>query len=194
MSDVFVSYASEDRTRVEPIVEQLQAAGWSVWWDRDIAAGAGFEQTIDEEIQATRCVVVAWSERSVSSRWVRNEALEGLERDILIPLMLENVRVPVAFRQSQSIDFSGSLQFDHAMQALLGATFLATSSRFFILGSSVMISLVCPPSAGSSSVFLAAPFFAVDSAAAAATPISFLKVRARSIRKMKVSKSNGFWT
>ena len=45
MSDVFVSYASEDRARVQPIVEQLQGAGWSVWWDRDIAAGADFIQT-----------------------------------------------------------------------------------------------------------------------------------------------------
>jgi hypothetical protein len=51
MSDVFISYASEDRTRVQPIVEQLQDQGWSVWWDRDIAVGAGFEQTIDEQIQ-----------------------------------------------------------------------------------------------------------------------------------------------
>jgi adenylate cyclase len=147
MSDVFISYASEDRTRVQPIVEQLQDQGWSVWWDRDIAVGAGFEQTIDEQIQAARCVVVAWSERSVSSRWVRNEALEGLERDILIPLMLDEVRVPVAFRQSQSIDFSGQLHFDRAMQALLGAIAGMTAT-----GTTLPETIAAPPASDKPSI------------------------------------------
>jgi TolB-like protein len=147
MSDVFISYASEDRTRVQPIVEQLQDQGWSVWWDRDIAVGAGFEQTIDEQIQAARCVVVAWSERSVSSRWVRNEALEVRERDILIPLMLDEVRVPVAFRQSQSIDFSGQLHFDRAMQALLGAIAGMTAT-----GTTLPETIAAPPASDKPSI------------------------------------------
>ena len=40
MSDVFLSYASEDRGRVAVIVSALEASGLSVWWDRAIQVGA----------------------------------------------------------------------------------------------------------------------------------------------------------
>lgn len=105
MADIFLSYSSLDRARVQPLVEGLQAHGWSVWWDRDIAPGRGFEEEIDREISAAECVLVVWSSDSVNSRWVRNEALEGLERNILVPVLLDDVRIPVAFRQSQAVDF-----------------------------------------------------------------------------------------
>jgi adenylate cyclase len=105
MADIFLSYSRVDRARVLPLVEGLQARGWSVWWDRDIAPGRGFEEEIDREISAAECVLVVWSNNSVNSRWVRNEALEGLERNILVPVLLDDVRIPVAFRQSQAVDF-----------------------------------------------------------------------------------------
>ena len=100
--DIFFSYAHLDRERVRPLVARLQKEGWSVWWDREIVPGKPYEQLIDEAIREARCVVVAWSEASLDSSWVHNEALEGLERGILVPLMLEDVRVPVAFRQTQA--------------------------------------------------------------------------------------------
>ena len=122
MADVFLSYASENRDRVRPIVELLEQAGWQVWWDRDIAAGSGFELTIDKEIQEARCVLVAWSTESIASRWVRNEALEGLEREVLLPVMLDDVRVPVAFRQAQAIDLTdGIAARSNEARALLAA-------------------------------------------------------------------------
>ena len=50
MADIFLSYASEDRDRVRPLVESLEEHGWSVWWDREIHAGPRFDQVIEEEI------------------------------------------------------------------------------------------------------------------------------------------------
>lgn len=109
MADVFLSYASEDRERIFPFVGALSSRGWSVWWDRQMIPGDSFEQTIDFEIGRASCIVVFWSESALKSRWVRNEALEGLEREALVPVRLEDVRVPVAFRQSQSVDLTGTL-------------------------------------------------------------------------------------
>jgi adenylate cyclase len=102
MADVFLSYASEDRSRVEPIVGHLTSCGYSVWWDRELIAGPSFDQIIERELDAARCVVVAWSEHSVGSHWCRAEANEGLERKILVPLSIDPVRPPLAFRSLQT--------------------------------------------------------------------------------------------
>src|SRR4030095_8828098 len=102
MADVFISYSREDLERVLPLVDVLRANGWAVWWDQEISAGKRFEQLIDEQISQAKCVIVVWSPHSVASDWVHNEALEGLERDILVPVMIDNVRVPIAFRQNQA--------------------------------------------------------------------------------------------
>jgi len=102
MADIFVSYSATDRRRIEPLVAVLQEQGWSVWWDRDLVAGPSFDEKIEEALESARCVVVAWSSNSVQSRWVRTEANEGLERGILVPLRIEEVRPPLAFRSSQT--------------------------------------------------------------------------------------------
>ena len=70
MSDIFLSYASEDRQRIIPLVRALQRHGWSVWWDRTIPPGRIFAQVIEEAINAAQCVLVVWSEASVVSAWV----------------------------------------------------------------------------------------------------------------------------
>ena len=102
MADIFVSYAAEDRSRIKPLVEALQAESWSVWWDRDLVAGPSFDEKIEKALDAARCVVVAWSEHSIKSRWCRTEANEGIERQVLVPLRIDDVRVPLAFRSSQT--------------------------------------------------------------------------------------------
>ena len=39
MADVFVSYDSDDRDRVAPLIQAIEGAGFSVWWDSRIGAG-----------------------------------------------------------------------------------------------------------------------------------------------------------
>ena len=61
MADVFVSYKAEDRRRVQPLVQALQADGYSVWWDEHIGTGDEWRQTIERELDAARCVIVIGS-------------------------------------------------------------------------------------------------------------------------------------
>ena len=49
-------------------------------------------------------MVVLWSKISVSSEWVRIEAAEGKHRNILIPVRIEDVELPLAFRRRQFTD------------------------------------------------------------------------------------------
>lgn len=106
-ADVFLSYAEEDRARAGAVSNALEALGWSVWWDREIAPGSTWRETIERAIEGTRCMVVLWSESSIVSRWVHEEAEEGLARARLVPVLIEPVRPPMGFRSVQVCDLSG---------------------------------------------------------------------------------------
>ncbi len=102
MADIFISYAREDRTSAERLAKALEEQGWSVWWDPQIPAGKTFDEVIEKAVEAANSILVLWSEHSVNSRWVRTEATEGTERGILIPVLIEDVRIPLAFRRIQA--------------------------------------------------------------------------------------------
>ena len=107
MTDIFLSYASADRERAAALAAAFEAAGWSVWWDRKIVAGQAFDAAIEQALDAARCVVVLWSPHAVASEWVKNEAAAAAERGVLVPAMIEPVKLPLEFRRKQTADLTG---------------------------------------------------------------------------------------
>lgn len=101
MADIFLSYASQDRQRIRPLVRILEDHGWSVFWDWNIPPGKRFSDVIEQNLEAAKCVVVVWSESSVKSDWVIDEAEEGKKRRILVPVLIEQVKIPMGFRGIQ---------------------------------------------------------------------------------------------
>src|SRR5438270_4786869 len=97
MSDIFLSYAREDREKARLLAEGLEEQGWSVWWDRRISAGKAFEQVIEQELSLAKCIIALWSKYSISPQWVRSEAEYGREREILIPVMIDDSSQPFLF-------------------------------------------------------------------------------------------------
>ena len=85
MTDVFISYANEDRARAGNLASALEARGWSVWWDRRIIPGQTYDQAIERELESAKSVVVLWSKDSIASEWVKNEATAASERGVLVP-------------------------------------------------------------------------------------------------------------
>jgi TIR domain-containing protein len=102
LSDIFISYAEEDREQARRLAEALKAQGWSVFWDRTILPGKTWRQVIDTALHEARCVIVAWSEASIQSSWVCEEADEGRERKVLVPVLLGAVKPPRGFRAIQA--------------------------------------------------------------------------------------------
>jgi TIR domain len=105
MSDIFLSYASEDRDRARHFIKALERQGWTVFWDRTIPPGKTFDQVIEEELLVARCMVVLWTKHSIQKNWVKVEASEGLKRGILVPALLDDVAIPLEFRRTQSATF-----------------------------------------------------------------------------------------
>ncbi len=102
--DIFISYSRADRERVDHIAKALQAEGYEVWWDRDIRAGEEFDHVIDKAIKNSSAIVVVWSDQSINSRWVKEEAEDGVEADTLVPVTIDPVVIPRGFRRIQAAE------------------------------------------------------------------------------------------
>jgi TIR domain len=131
MNDIFISYDSEDRPIAQKFADALESRGWSVWWDREIPLGKAFDQVIEEELNAARCVIVLWSKQSVRSRWVKTEAAAAADRECLLPVLIDDVGIPFEFKRIQTamlMNWQGDLadpEFNRLVQAiehLLGQT------------------------------------------------------------------------
>jgi len=132
---VFISYAREDRGKVATLASALEQRGVSVWLDDRLPTGSEFDTAIEDALAEATKVVVVWSPASAASRWVRAEAGEGLERRILVPLLIEQCRIPLEFRRIQTLDFTKwdaapeSAELHDLMGALTGGTTAATHDR-----------------------------------------------------------------
>lgn len=103
---IFISYAREDRGRVAILAQLFEEEGWSVWWDRDnMSAGQSLDEVIGSAIDDSSCVLVCWSLASIGSRWVKDEATEGLEQRKLVPVLFDDVKPPLGFRNIHNINF-----------------------------------------------------------------------------------------
>ena len=107
MADIFISYSRSDQGVVRELVALFERMRLSVWWDRDSAVGSEFDELIDRELKSAGCVLVVWSRTSCRSSWVRSEAREGLERNILVPALIEDCEPPLPFRGLQAANLRG---------------------------------------------------------------------------------------
>jgi hypothetical protein len=71
MADVFVSYAKTDRSLASKLVAMLEAEGWSVWWDKSLAAADLYRDDIMKQLASARAVIAIWTPNSIRSDWVR---------------------------------------------------------------------------------------------------------------------------
>ncbi len=106
MADVFVSYAHNTFKRVQRICENLEQAGFSLWWDTHLKAGDDFPLVIERELKDAGCVVVAWSEAARNSLWVRAEATEALDDNKLAQVRLDGVKPPLPFTVVEMLDLT----------------------------------------------------------------------------------------
>jgi hypothetical protein len=107
MGPVFVSYKREDAGRARLIVEGLRAEGFQVWWDQGIGSGESWRAEINQHLAAASAVCVLWSEHSVGSEWVVEEAQRGKDRRILCPALIDDVALPIGFGGTQTSNLMG---------------------------------------------------------------------------------------
>jgi formylglycine-generating enzyme required for sulfatase activity len=107
MSDIFLSYAPEDREQVRLLAEALIQVGWSVFWNRTFPRGKTWLEVLEEELAAARGLVVVWSVKSVKRKWVIEEVDQGIRKRMpIFQVLIDRVMPPLEFRSKQAVNLS----------------------------------------------------------------------------------------
>ena len=111
---LFICYGREDFERAHEIYENLKNQGYTPWMDKEnIVGGQDWELEITRAIEGSKFFLACLSRHSVSKEgYVQKELKEGLEildrqpegNIYLIPLRLDDCRVPQRFKRLHWID------------------------------------------------------------------------------------------
>src|SRR5208337_75207 len=105
MADIFISYAKLHAQLTEDLANDLEAQGFTTWWDTSLLPGDEFSEQIKREIDTSQAVIVIWTESSVASPWVRAEANRAYQLRKLITVHATGLnleQVPLPFNTLQS--------------------------------------------------------------------------------------------
>ncbi|WP_155264893.1 TIR domain-containing protein [Sphingomonas segetis] len=105
-TDIFLSYARQDRQTARIFADCLAEEGFRVWWDASLHSGQTFDEVIEQNLRAAKAVIVLWSPRSVASRWVRAEATLADRRNKLVPAIIEACDRPIVFELTHTAELA----------------------------------------------------------------------------------------
>lgn len=139
MSRIFLSYARDDASAARRLAEEIALSGHDVWWDNHIHGGSRFARKIDRALKDAEAIVVLWSETSVDSAWVQDEAAEGRDTERLVRVSMNSTKPPLGFRQFHTIDLGAwdghgrPEAFADLLDAIRHtATFVMTGHEYFV--------------------------------------------------------------
>ena len=128
MARVFLSYSRHDLSTAECLAADLGRLGHEVWWDSHLQGGARFASEIETALEQANAVVVLWSTQSLKSAWVQDEAAEGRDSGRLVPVLIDDSKPPLGFRQFHAIPYrqrkgaTGKAALDAINSAIAGLT------------------------------------------------------------------------
>ncbi len=122
---LFVSHVSEDRSDAEAIVAELERRGVRCWIaPRDIRPGKPFDDEIAEAIDASRAMLLIFSERCNESEYIRREVtVAGEAGKVIVPFRIDNAQPKrgLRVRLSDLHWVDGFVSRERAIDELVGA-------------------------------------------------------------------------
>lgn len=86
MADIFISYSKRDPQLTINLAKDLEARGYTTWWDTSLLPGDEFPEKIRQELNKAKAVIVIWTPASIASSWVQAEAFIANNQNKLITL------------------------------------------------------------------------------------------------------------
>ncbi len=125
-SHVFLSYAREDRNRVQQLAQQLRTRGFRVWLDEQIRGADKWAAQLHQAIRTSRVFLLLVSPASMHSQHVENELHVAVDSHRpVVPVMIEDailspsVQLLVAGTQIiDHTDATATWQFEDVVDAI----------------------------------------------------------------------------
>ncbi len=105
---IFFSYSRADSEFVINLAKNLREAGATIWLDQlDIRPGTRWDRSIEKALQDANTLLIILSKNSVDSHNVMDEVSFALEEGKnVVPVLLEECKIPFRLRRLQFADFS----------------------------------------------------------------------------------------
>ncbi len=109
---LFISYSRKNKEIALELAQRLQEQGVAVWLDLlNLEPGTHWDIAIQNALEEANAVLVLLSPPAVASTYVLSEIDCALEqKKKIVPLLLEECRVPLLLRRVQYIDCNQSLE------------------------------------------------------------------------------------
>ncbi len=92
--DIYLSYAPEDREKVQSLVNALEDTGLKVWWEHHHLKPKEAIAMLQRQLNVSRVQMVVWSRNSAGSGRVQAEARIGADMGRLIATRIEHIVPP----------------------------------------------------------------------------------------------------
>ncbi|MFD3504296.1 toll/interleukin-1 receptor domain-containing protein [Streptomyces sp. NPDC058676] len=126
MASVFVSHRVVDAELAEKLAAQIRSAGHTVWLDEwEIGLGDSIVQRMAEGLEASRFLVLCYSEAGVDSPWMGREWMSALARQLqseevrILPVRLSGGTAPAILADVKYADLTAD--WDSGVQELCAA-------------------------------------------------------------------------
>lgn len=115
---IFLSYSRSDSDIATKITRDIQKCNGNIWMDQlHISGGDRWDKAIEDALEKSSHVIILLSPASIDSYNVMDEVSYALEENkTVIPLLIENCKIPYRLRCLQYLDFVKD--YDLAIQKL----------------------------------------------------------------------------
>jgi hypothetical protein len=130
--DIFLSYSRADSERIRPLLDELRALGYRVFFDvQSIEPGQPWKRRLERAIRASRVLVLCWSDSARASDYITFEysRAEALGRPIY-PWLLDQTSLP-AMLELQGIADPDGARVARKLRPYLGWTLGRRRLRMF---------------------------------------------------------------
>jgi formylglycine-generating enzyme required for sulfatase activity len=104
----FISYSRINKDFALRLSKELRASGFNIWVDLlDIPTGSRWDDEVEKALESCEIFMVILTPASITSENVKDEigyAIDSGKR--ILPVLLENAKVPLRLRRFQYIDFT----------------------------------------------------------------------------------------
>lgn len=122
---IFVSHSHKDDIFVDELQERLQALGYETWIDHvHIPGGKHWDDVVEQMLTECDTMIVVLSQASVESLEVKTEWSEFKDQGkSIIPVIVEDCKIPLRLRLLQNIDFSptGTGDYESKLRRLINS-------------------------------------------------------------------------